>query len=333
MKHQYIVIGLFMVAATLPLFAQQPAMPIFEKKLKLEQDYTEYFALLQGDQLIIDFSLEKANHVTAFELRDYYGNTLFYQFKVGEINNKVIQIPKNSVYCISIKKGGISRKLANLRLHRVPSSAATNSFDVTVKEALVIDSTYINRYVPILTQVDTNIVSILERTERVHAFTKLNDQNTTAINFSLPKNSQYNLESKELVAWAYWIGVGNEGAEAYIEEQKQFLSSSAAQIGGLIHPLAGLALGAYAMVYNPPKGDNVKFSISTVCDNETHEIIFGDSTVASARVDKYQQGDFVLTLRNDNFINGINVDVKIMAVLVTKKYKSVSFLEHSLIQN
>ena len=47
----------------------------------------------------------------------------------------------------------------------------------------------------------------------------------------------------------------------------------------------------------------------------------GNSVTAIGRIDKYRQGGFSLELTNDNILNGINVNVKVIAVTLTKIWK------------
>jgi hypothetical protein len=48
----------------------------------------------------------------------------------------------------------------------------------------------------------------------------------------------------------------------------------------------------------------------------------GNSVGASGRVTQYTQGEYTIKLENDNYVEGINVDVKVIAVTVTQKYEN-----------
>ena len=51
----------------------------------------------------------------------------------------------------------------------------------------------------------------------------------------------------------------------------------------------------------------------------------GNSVAASGRVTQYTQGEYTIKLENDNYIEGINVDVKVIAVTVTQVFENESF--------
>ena len=61
---------------------------------------------------------------------------------------------------------------------------------------------------------------IVDRTEKVHSTGNLDYTNKTTVRFSLPKNTYSPEQSKEIVAWAYWIGVGNESEIAWTKNVK-----------------------------------------------------------------------------------------------------------------
>ena len=89
----------------------------------------------------------------------------------------------------------------------------------------------------------------------------------------------------------------------------------------MVNPLAGLAMGAYAITSNPPKGENIKYWISTHYDGVPYTLAQGNSIVSTGRIDKVNQGTVTIRLQNDNLLNGINAEVKIVGIILKKNYK------------
>ncbi len=204
---------------------------------------------------------------------------------------------------------------------RVPASSETLNFDTSVKWKIRSDSVYVDKKVKELVSVDTIPIEVANRVERVHSKTNLSSSNISKFNFSLPLNEINELQISTLVSWAYWIGTGEEGKLAYEKEKKEFLLKNAAKVSTMINPLVGLAMNAYAITANPPKGENVKYWISTYRDGVPYIISQGNSIVSVGRIDKANQGKFMVTLQNDNMLNGINADIKIVGIILKKNYK------------
>jgi hypothetical protein len=98
-------------------------------------------------------------------------------------------------------------------------------------------------------------------------------------------------------------------------------------VATMIDPVAGLALGAFVMLSNPPQGDNVQYWLSAAQNGVPISLGSGNSVVAHNRVTNITQGSFRVTFVNDNVMNGINVHAKFAAVLVTKIYENQTYEE------
>lgn len=94
-----------------------------------------------------------------------------------------------------------------------------------------------------------------------------------------------------------------------------------------IDPVAGLALGAYAILVKPPKGENIRYWFTTYYNGIPKSLAQGNSVVANGKITEMTQGGFTVTLQNDNLVNGVNVSVKIAAIVVNKKYEKRTYQE------
>ena len=132
----------------------------------------------------------------------------------------------------------------------------------------------------------------------------------------------------EVISWAYSIAVGGSGQMWYKNAQSKTAARSVAStamsagfVTGGTGALAVLAIEGFSAFSNPPEGDNVKFSLETNINGMTHVLQQGNSVTATGRVTDFRQGGFSLRLENDNLMDGINVDVKVVAVSITTTFK------------
>lgn len=306
-------------------FPQQPPITVSEQTIKVNGDNEFYFGFSKGDQIIFELEVIKGKNVKEVEILEYPNTSKFFEYKATKISGKKLKVNKTAIYKFRLKGGGIGTKICRAKILRVPASKETVDFNTSVKWKTRKDSTYETRYRKVLTKVDTQAIQVIDRVERVHSTTNLSNSNRSQFNVQLPSNERSQLRTSEIIGWAYWFGVGDEGLAQYEEEKKKYLKEQSASIGAMIDPIAGLALGAYAMLAKPPTGDNVHYWITTYINEQAYSIASGNSVTASGRVTDITQGGFTVTFDNDNTLNGINVSVKITAIKVTKTYKNESY--------
>lgn len=309
------------LAITSALFSLAQTEPILisEQTIKVRKAQEFYFGFAAGDEIIFDMEVLKGKNIKEVEIIEYPSTSKFYDFKSKGIHQKRIKVNKTAIYKFTIKGGGVKTKVCRATISRIPASQEFVNFDTSVKWKTRLDSTYIQRFSKELISIDTSVVAITDRVERVHSQTNLDNPNWSSFNITLPPNERTKLSTKELVSWGYWIGVGNEGQAAYEKEKKRFLLKTASKLSA-IDPVGGLALGGYAILVNPPKGHNVQYQFSGIQNGVVYNFVKGNSVISSGRVTDITQGSFTITLQNDNLTKGINVNVKVSAVIVTKQY-------------
>ncbi|MEM6272167.1 MAG: hypothetical protein AAF998_22205 [Bacteroidota bacterium] len=311
------------------LNSQTTPIEVTNKTFKLGVNKkTIRFGFAAGDEIIFDFQVINGKPIKEIDIVEMPGTTRFMDFKTTQIENQRIKVNQKGIFEFHFKNGGIKAKVCKVKISRIPASDATSGFNTSVLWKEKKDTTWITRSRKTLARVDTSSIKFLDRVERVHSQSNLSNSNKSWVNVQLPQNEIQPLVTRKVISWAYWIGVGNEGAAAYNAAKKDFLRKNAARVGTLINPLAGLAVGAYAIAMNPPDGDNVSFSMrSYYSDGRVLTLGSGNSVIAYGKVDRQLQGGFTIELENDNLMNGINVNVKITAVQETKTYKMVEFKE------
>ena len=300
-------------------YPQIDPIVVAEQTVKVGGKKELYYGFAEGDEIVFDLDVVKGKHLKEVEITEYPSSSKFMDFKTKKVKDKRVKVNKTGIYKFRLKGGGIGTKVCRARISRIPASKEMIDFNTSVEWRVRCDSSYHTKYKKELTKVDTSFMVLADQVERVHSKTNLDSPNTTRFNVNLPANKYSKLQTSEVISWAYWIGVGNEGQQTFEKEKKKFLQKSISTVAA-IDPMTGLALGAYTAFSNPPKGDNVRYWISKYYDGVEYTIKSGNSIVASGRDTDNGQGSLKFTLQNDNLMNGINVTVKVTAMVLTKTY-------------
>jgi len=314
----------------------KPIDPIVvtEQTLQINGEQRFFFAFETGDEMVLDLSMLKGKLVKEFEILVYKGSTKYRGLKIEGLKRKKIRVFERAIYEFRIKSGG--SKQVYFKIERIPHSNARIDFDTYVewrtitdtirrnyseKTTTVYDTSYVAKYRKVLQKTALEVIELANQEERVHARTNLMNDNINRLTFNLPPSIRKELVEQEVVGWAYWIGVGQEGTENYNKELKQFLKMFAVKVVAKKNMLAALALGTYAVVLNPPKGENIQYQLFVKRGDKVAELASGDVTSAFGRETQALEGKIQLNLTNDNFLNGLNVRFKIAAVLERKIYR------------
>jgi hypothetical protein len=330
-------------------FAQQ-AIEITDQTLKISGEEYLYFGFTAGDEVV--FSIEEVNgkELKEVEVLRYPDQVVYANLKVGTLQKR-LRITEEGVYQFRLKHGGLGNRVCRIAISRIPAAGKVN-FNTAVDwveqattEAAIIG--YETREVAcsrrVVAAVDTIIETILNRTERVHSSTNLNG-NVASIRFSIPENTyQPNIhvpdKTTETISWAYAISTGTSGDAWYKSANTKAAATGVTKAmisTGLISSgygaLAILAIEGVSMFSSPPAaGDNVLFGITQAADGSPTTIAEGNSVAAFGKVTQYRGGSYALQLTNDNIIEAINVDVKVIAVLITTTYQEEEYLETQFI--
>lgn len=304
------------------LFAQD-TLEVVDKKIKIDGVGTvkEYYGFADGDKVIFSLTVEGKKELKDITISEYPNNVKFADHKTDKIENKMLKISGNSVYSFEYYNSNLSGRTVAIKIQRIPKSEQTKFFNTNVKWVNKVDTSYSAQQKTYLVKSDTSFVNVIDSKVRVHSITNVNS-NKTIVDFTIPANT---------IKWTYWIGVGNESQEAFKNDENE-LAKSASKLIGSISPLAGLAVGLFTMS-RPRIGDNVLYYfLPNIQDvqkfNAGQEFRqfkngnvitdFGLMNFPSSNNQKYYLG-----LMNDNLKDGIDVNVKILAVVVNNKYESV----------
>jgi hypothetical protein len=324
-------------------------------KIGAKSEETLYYGFAEGDQIVFNFREIDGNEMKEIEVLALPENSIFKDYETKTISNKQLKVPQKGIYKFRFYNAALLKgRVCAIKIQRIPKNTASIYFNTGIKWIEKMDTTYELKTETVynspekqlvrkrLTNIDTNIVSIIDRTERVASMSKLGSTNAQYISFKLPQN-QYladnTFQQTEVVSWAYSISVGGTGQAWYKSANEKAGGKIAATVAktaagwaiktGAVSTgygaLAILAIEGASAFSNPPQGDNIIFTLQTPLNNALTTLDSGNSVAASGRITQYLQGDFSLKLENDNYIEGINVDVKIIAVTVTRKYENENY--------
>ena len=174
---------------------------------------------------------------------------------------------------------------------------------------------------------------LFEKSQKVHSY--YNDNvSRTYLRVDLPLLENSLLKEEKLVAWSYWLGADQEAQEAY-KKNLETVANSLSEVVNIYYqtPLAGVAVGAITELIIPQTGEDVEYYFINDFQNvqqflnrqEFYLFDKGKGRAAYGRNDRLKQGTFYIGLSNDNLTQGIEVDVKILAVKESKIYENETY--------
>lgn len=343
--------------ATLNGFAQtQAAVDVADITLRIGSKSEEnlYYGFAEGDQIIFNFREINGNELKEIDITALPESSKFKNYEVKEVNNKTIKVNQKGIFKFHFHNSALLKgRICAIKIQRIPKNAASVNFNTDIKWVEKLDTTYELKTETVynssdkqevrkrLVSVDTNVVSVIDRTERVSSMSKLGNSNSQYISVKLPLNTYYPDTNNpylktEVVSWAYAITVGGTGQAWYksANENAGFkvattVAKTAAGMAvkaGIVSTgygaLAILAIEGVSVFSNQPPGDNVKFGVMANLNNQIVFLDSGNSVAASGRITQYLQGEYTIKLENDNYVEGINVDVKVIAITITQKFEN-----------
>ena len=346
-----IIFTLMLVSSCQFCFGQE-ILDVTEQTIKIGSKEEEilYYGFAEGDQIIFNFEEINEKEVKEVEIIEFPENSKFKDYEVKSVKDKKIRVNKRAVYKFRFYNSAMMKgRVCKIKIQRIPKSPETMNFNTSIKWIEKYDTTYeiknetvtighdtINKQKSkkVLVSTDTSIVTVTDRVERVHSISNANG-NVSMVTFQLPENSYSpNIfkpyKSTETISWAYSLATGESGKAWYKDSNRKAaarktanLATKAGLLTGGYGALALLAIEGVSAFANPPKGDNIQFGVYK--GQNVMAAHYGNSVAVSGRVTDSKQGYHTIRLENDNVMDGINVDVKVIAVLVTKTWKDEDY--------
>ncbi|MES2622229.1 MAG: hypothetical protein V4615_15370 [Bacteroidota bacterium] len=341
-----------LIFATGTTFGQE-LVEVTEQTIKIGAFKEEelYFGFATGDKIVFNFQEADNKDLKEIEIIEYPSNSKFSDYKSHRVENKSITVTKQSVYIFRFKNSALTGRICKIRIQRLPASDETKNLNSAVswetkqettyttytKQVIVgYDTSYIQKSKKELVSVDTTFTPLFDKNLRVHSEMAIGKTQYTYGSIDLPQNSYYPTQFNpykvtELISWSYWIGVGQKAKEDY-EQANKNISTGITAIGALTGygALASLAASGISIFSNTNLGDNVRYKFYGSMNGQSVTIDYGNVITASGRNDRVTQGAFNLELYNDNFKDGIDVEVKVVAMQVTRVWEDISYSEMSV---
>lgn len=320
MIQNYFILMLIFLSVSLKA---QTRIDVAESTLKVEGVSEEvfYYGFAEGDQLIFNFEEVNGKELKEIEIMEMPSSSKFMDYKTKNIIDKTINISRSGVYSFRFANSSLAGRVCKFKLQRIPASDATKNFNTSVFWRNVIDSVITPIQDRYLIRSDTSDLQIADQLARVPSSTALNgSSNRTIVEFTLPENT---------IFWSYYIGVGNEGKEAFKAAGTQFLTAAAKTViklpGGAMSALALYGLNYFNQVQG---GDNVQFHFLSDWNsvllfksgNRFHQYKTGNVLNDASRMTVPLIGKVYLGLYNDNILEPIDVLIKATAILVKQEW-------------
>ncbi|HRK79891.1 MAG TPA: hypothetical protein PLZ12_00505 [Saprospiraceae bacterium] len=343
------IVAAFLFASAMQ--AQQP-LTVADMTLRLSGKETKelFYSFAADDEILFSFFETENRLLQEVQITTWPEQVRYAARDIADTRDQKIRVPATGVYRFRFSNAS-GERLCRIAIQRRPASDDLRLFDTAVRWEERIDTFYMkgkterpawtdvpevkNRRV--LAKTDTSAVTVLEKTERIFSRSgKVYGSNMSETKFKLPENRylpnrQNPASVSEVTSWAYWIGVGDEADRSFQDANIKAVSKVADAASGLglmsggYGALALLAVKGVAMFSNPPKGDNVRF---TLWNDSGKQIDSGNSIVAYRRMEAPLQGHFTFQLSNDNMVDGINVTIKILAIVQTQTYRDEAYTEY-----
>lgn len=326
---------------------------VAELQLKLKPGTTEelLYGFAEGDKIL--FTVEEANGNTVHEVSvAEYPETVKYKgVDVKKEKNKEFIVNNKAVYRFTFSNNSKGLRLCNVKIQRVPKKSEFKNFNTAVKWVTRQDTTWNSFTKDVVAGYDTLHVQktrrvvdfekryeevVLDKNQRVESKAGSLGENKTTVSFTLPANVTGKDETKKVIAWAYWVGVGEESNEYWKQNRKMIVGAVQGAATMFTSPLGGIAAGAVTNLVLPTNGEDVEYALA----NEQNSKLFlqdkaykyYDSGKGIAAYKRFidgslLQGKYYVLLENDNYVQPLDVNVKVSAIVEHVKYKNETYTD------
>ncbi|SDW75035.1 hypothetical protein SAMN05444411_102100 [Lutibacter oricola] len=335
---------LILIITTHQLFSFESSILVTESTISLNRNQTEelYFSFAKGDIIEFSFNMVKGKSLKNVEIFSLPNHKLFSEFKAKSIQKKQFHVNSKGLYLFRFKNTALTKRVCKIIIKRTPKNEETKNFNTNWKWKTVNDTIYTpykfdsiigyktTDYTKNRKLINTETIEevLIDKNQRIHSYYNGNS-NKTYFKVSLPTLITTPTKEEKTIAWAYWIGVGNEAQEAYKKDIKTIGDIAKELSTKYKTPITELAIGSITQLFIPKKGDDVSYNfLPTLKDaklfknGELFETFdSGKGIVAYGKNEDKTTGTFYLGLHNDNQIQEIDVSIKIVAIKKVEHFK------------
>lgn len=331
----------------------QQVVEVTERTLKIGANSEEvmYFGFAEGDQIVVDFEEVNGKELKEVEVIEYPSSSKYMEYKIVKVQDKRIRVPRKGVYKFRFFNGhAVAGRICKVKLGRIPISETTVDFNSSVtwstrqdtswntytKDVVVgYDTLKIPKTRKVIFKCDTLEEFIMDKVQRVHSITNENG-NKTSVFFTLPQNKVLPYEERKVVAWAYWVGVGEEANAAWQKNVKAMGGFAKGVASMTLTPLGALAVGFVTDLMVPTLGEDVSYGIVDATNKdywyqgyEYRGYDFGKGIAGFKRFTErgLMQGTYYVIMSNDNYLQGVDAYVKVSAIVEQKTYRDEAYTD------
>lgn len=319
MKQIYLL--LFLVFST-QLKAETSPINIADLNFRITAMSNHHLAygFAEGDKILISYSEERGKKLKNFEIMQYKASKIYSDFNVITIDKKEITIQKTGIYIFNFENSSLARRICNFKIDRIPASEELVSFNTTVKERTLIDTTYTVRQEE---YVKSEAYKVKEIAKNQHFYVNSGSnamfkggKSRVSLAFNLPKNT---------VKWYYSVSSFRDNN--LVERTKEQVNL-VSDLSKLVDSSGGLGF-AIDQLANPPGADYcdvylLDYTNMSIFLNKNafkHFPIGTRENIIAANVEigsKFLQ-QMYLGIKNPDSMHGINILVSIAAIVLEQE--------------
>lgn len=309
-----------------------------------------YYSFAEGDRIILTVEEADGNSIDEVTVLEYPETYKYKGHDIKKEKNREFTANQKAVYKFRFSNAANEGRLCNVKIQRVPASKQTENYVTSVKWVTVQDTAWNSLTKDVVVGYDTLNVQktrrvpyyekkyeelVMDKNQRVESKTTLGETKVS-VPFSLPANYISRDETKKVVAWAYWVGVGEESNEFWKQNRKVIVAAVNGVASYFTTPLGGIAAGALTNLMLPTNGEDVEYALvneqgnKQVFDNKPYKSIDGGKGVAAYKrftENAMLQGKYYIVLTNDNYVQPIDVNVKVSAIVEHVKLKDEKYTD------
>lgn len=346
-----LVLARYTILSTTISLAQEP-IDVTDQTIKIGGTRSEEIMLgfAPGDKIVFNFTEINGKDLKEVEVIEYPETSKFSDFKTSKIENKILSVLKQSVYIFRFKNTALGGRICKINIQRIPANDQTKTFNTTVswvakqdttwntftKDILIgYDTTYVQSTKKELVKTERKEELIMDKPQRVHSTTNQNS-NRTSLFFTLPQNIISLNKTTKVIAWAYWVGVGDEANRAWQSNVKVMQSAITKGAAYFTTTLGALAIGVVAELLTPKLGEDVYYAVTNQQNRDLflagQQYRIFDEGKGMAGYRKFDdpgmcQGTYFINMSNDNSFLGIDATVKVIAIVETNEYEDKAFTD------
>lgn len=321
MKQKLLISLIAIIAFTKPGISQEQAVDVTDQTIKIggaggSKDL--YFGFAEGDQIVFSFKEADGKKLKQIDISEYPGTPEFSDYKTSEIDKKVIHINHKGIYQFHFENGALGGRICQITIQRIPAGDATKNFNTDVVWKNVNDTTYDEGTERYLIKSDTASIDLSSPAILVHSRLNLTEDNHEYFFFRLPENT---------IKWAYYIGVGQEGAKEF-EDATGKAAKVVSKIPGY-GALTALALYGVQLFTTLQSGESITYAL---VEGEQNRDLFmhdqggyqeykeGNVINDFERMTSPINGNLYFCFKNTNKVQASTITLKINAITVTQQW-------------